>query len=210
MPLDSKSAMVVAGALMLHVYLDLCGFPTILRSDNGPEFTAELTRELNRLIGTVQIFGSAYHPQAQALVEGSHRPTEDVLRAFVQEFPTDWAAKLPMARWAWNTSAKQALAGLTPYEVVTGLPPRTPLSWLALPASEAVTADVYVQELLKGMEKVHELVRQAQERRAEQLQRRAVAGAIPRRLEVGEHVLVRRPPSAARGRLPKAAASPEV
>ena len=101
---------------------------------------------------------------------------------------------MPLARWAWNTSPKAALAGLTPYEVIVGFPPRTPLSWLTLPASEAVAAEHYVRELLEAMEKVHNLVRRAQDRREEELRRRAAVGPAPRRLEVGEHVLVRRPP----------------
>ena len=67
-PLESKEPSEVAGALYRHVYLDLCGFPLILRSDDGSEFVADVTRELNRLIGTTQVFGSAYHPRSQALV----------------------------------------------------------------------------------------------------------------------------------------------
>ena len=51
-PIVGKSAEVVAAAFYLHVVLDIAGFPTILRTDNGTEFTATLMRELNRLIGT--------------------------------------------------------------------------------------------------------------------------------------------------------------
>ena len=69
--------------------LHLAAFPLILRSDNGSEFTAELTRELNRLIGTEQVFSSPYHPQSLGLLEGSHRPMEEVLQAYVEEFPNN-------------------------------------------------------------------------------------------------------------------------
>ena len=87
-PLESKDPKEVAGALYRYVYLDLSGFPLILRSDNGSEFVPDVTRELNRLIGTAQVFGSAYHPRSQALVEGSHKPLEEVLQAYVEEYPT--------------------------------------------------------------------------------------------------------------------------
>ena len=50
--ISGKTPQAVAEALYKYVYLDLAGFPMILRSDNGSEFTAELTRDLNRLIGT--------------------------------------------------------------------------------------------------------------------------------------------------------------
>ena len=110
--LADKRPATVAQALYCQVYLVLAGFPVILRSDNGSEFVAELTMELNRLIGTTQVFGSAYHPRSQALIEGCHKPMEEVLQAYIDEYPNDWASKLPVARWAWNTSAKVSLAGI--------------------------------------------------------------------------------------------------
>ena len=154
-------------AMVYHGYLDLAGFPTILRSDNGPEFTADLTRELNRLIGATQIFGSAYHPRSQALIEGSHRPTEDVLTAFIKLTGEDWALRLPICRWAWNTTAKKSLGNLSPYQVVTAMRPRSPLaSYLAKSSAEQVTAEEHVKEVLEATKEIHDLVQKAQERRA--------------------------------------------
>ena len=51
-PLPNKKPNTVALKLFMRVYLDLSGYPLILRSDNGPEFTADVMKELNRLIGT--------------------------------------------------------------------------------------------------------------------------------------------------------------
>ena len=87
-PMESKDPKEVSGTLYRHVYLDLVGFPLILRSDNGSEFVADVTREINRLVGNAQVFGSAYHARSQALVEGSHKPLEEVLQAYVDEYPT--------------------------------------------------------------------------------------------------------------------------
>ena len=196
-PIPDKAARTVATALLRHVYLDLAGFPVLLRSDNGREFTAELTRELNEQLGTVQVFGSAYHPRSQALVEGSHKPTEAVLQAFVQERPETWAQQLPIARWAWNTTEKRSLNGMSPYQVVTGLVPRNPLASRLQrgTSSEWVSPVEYVNDLKKAMEDIYEEVKQAQERRAEETTARGEQGRIPRQLEVGEHVLLRRPPA---------------
>ena len=69
-----KTPQAVAEALYKYIYLDLAGFPMILRSDNGLDFTAELTRELNRLIGTEQVFSAPYHPRSFGIREGSHKP----------------------------------------------------------------------------------------------------------------------------------------
>ena len=121
----------MAEVLYKYVYLDLAGFPLILRSDNGSEFTAELTRELNQLIGIEQVFSSPYHPQSLGLLEGSHNPLEEILQAYVEEYPSNWASQLPIVRWAWNTSRKEPLGNMSPYQVITGMVPRSPLAKLA-------------------------------------------------------------------------------
>ena len=141
------------------------------------------------------MFGSAYHPQSQGLVEVMHKPLLEVLQAFCDEYPNDWDIRLPLARWAWNTTPKASLGGLTPYQVVTGLVPRSPLaSFMKLSNQEKVTAQEYVAELMKSLAKTNELVARAQERRAEESRKRGLSGRIPRELEVGETVLLRRPP----------------
>ena len=195
-PIVDKSAISVATALLYGVYLDLAGFPVILRSDNGKEFVAEVTRELNDLLGTTQIFGSAYHPRSQALVEGSHRPTEAVLQAFVQDHPETWAAKLPIARWAWNTTPKKSLGGMTPYQVVTGLVPRNPIAAMIESGTgrEVITPNEYVQNLISSLNDIYQNIMKAQEERAKEAEARGEAGRVARHLQEGEHVLLRRPP----------------
>ena len=65
--IPDKGAITVATAFLPGVYLDLRTpvFPVILRSDNGKEFVAGVTRELNSMMGTAQIFDTAYIPAAQ-------------------------------------------------------------------------------------------------------------------------------------------------
>ena len=92
-------------------------------------------------------------------------------------------------------SPKEALKGTSPYQVVTGLLPRSPLAtYLRKPNKEQITTEAYVKELMDATERTWELVRQAQEKRAEQTEVEARKGRIPRELEVGETVLLRRPP----------------
>ena len=101
-----------------------------------------------------------------------------------------------MARCAWNTSANTSLGGLTPYQVVTRLIPRSPLAnFLRLPAAEQVTAEDYVKELLTATQETHDLVKKAQARRQQELADGAARGRIKRHLDPGETVLLRRPPT---------------
>ena len=195
--IPDKSAITVATALLHGVYLDLAGFPIILRSDNGKEFVAEVTREMNNMLGTTQIFGTAYHPRSQALVESSHKPTEAVLQSFVEDHPDTWAAKLPIARWAWNTSPEKALNGMSPYQVVTGLTPRNPIATLVKRDSnrEIISPSAYAQDLVTSLTDIYKNVMKAQEERAKEAESRGEAGRVARQLQEGEHVLRRRPPA---------------
>lgn len=90
------------------------------------------------------MFGSLYHPRSQVLIEGSHKPTLEVVQSFVNKSPDDWATQLPLARWAWNTTNKESLYGVCPNTVVTGLIPRSPwTSYLKLPNKERVTGECF-------------------------------------------------------------------
>eukprot|EP00969_Alexandrium_andersonii_P192228 8490608-Alexandrium_andersonii.AAC.1 len=73
---------------------------------------------------------------------------------------------------------------MTPYQVATGLRPRTPLSALLSRAgAEAITAEACMKELMEASKGVYELVERAQGRRAEQARRRAGEGRQPRELQ---------------------------
>ena len=87
----------------------------------------------------------------------------------------------------------------SPYQVVTGLTPRNPLtSLMKLSSSERVTAQEYVDELMRATQEIYHSVQRAQERRAEETAERAGKGRVPAPLEVGQLVLLRRPPAIAR------------
>ena len=194
-PISGKSAETVAWALLQACYMDIAGFPVILRSDRGGEFTNELLRELNRLVGTTSVFGSSYHPRAQSLIEGSHKRLSEILAALVSENPEDWETKLCFIRWAWNTTPKTALSNYSPYEVITGLRPRTALASIMEDVNcEEIETKEYVEELRRSLTEIYDKVKKAQEVRAEEAQAHVQRGA--RELQVGEMVLLRRPPDA--------------
>ena len=88
---------------------------------------------------------------------------------------------------------------MSPYQVITGMVPRSPLaSWLRLPAKDRVTPQEYVDELLHATEQIYEIVRKAQQSRADENQAKAKKGHVPSPLSVGQLVLLRRPPAAVR------------
>src|SRR3979490_1875104 len=63
-------------------------------SDRRPQFVADFTRELYRLIGIKLATLTAYHPQTDGQTERVNQELEQFLRLFVNKRPDDWAGLL--------------------------------------------------------------------------------------------------------------------
>jgi hypothetical protein len=75
----------------------LHGLPTRILSDRGPQFTAEFTTELYRLLGINAAKTTAYHPHGDGQTERVNQELEKYLRLFTSERQDDWADLLSMA-----------------------------------------------------------------------------------------------------------------
>ncbi len=77
-------------------------------SDRGPQFISELWTKLNRLLGISASNTTAYHPQANGLVERMHRQLKASLKARLTG--PKWMDELPMIllgiRTAWLEDAE--------------------------------------------------------------------------------------------------------
>ena len=71
-------------------------------SDHGPQFTAEFTSEVYRLLGIEPAKTTAYHPQADGQTEWVNQELEQYLQLFVSERQNDWADLLSMAEFQYN------------------------------------------------------------------------------------------------------------
>ena len=70
------------------------GIPGDVTSDRGPQFTSELWTELNRLLGISASNTTAYHPQANSLVERMHWQLKASLKARLTG--PKWMDELPI------------------------------------------------------------------------------------------------------------------
>ena len=62
------------------------GAPTILQSDNGSEFTANIITELKQLWPDMKlVHGKPRHPQSQGSVERANGDTKDMLVAWLSD-----------------------------------------------------------------------------------------------------------------------------
>jgi len=53
-------------------------------SDQGPQFAAGLTKELNRMLGIKTKLSTAFHPQTDGQTEHMNQEVEQYLRFFVE------------------------------------------------------------------------------------------------------------------------------
>jgi len=68
----------------------LHGLPESVVSDRGPQFAAELMKELNRMLGIRTKLSTAFHPQTDGQTERMNQELEQYLRFFIEHRQKDW------------------------------------------------------------------------------------------------------------------------
>jgi len=71
-------------------------------SDRGPQFVAELTKELNRMLGIKKKLSTAFHSQMDGQTECMNQELEQYLWFFVDHRQKDWPEWLALAEFAVN------------------------------------------------------------------------------------------------------------
>ncbi|KAG3118558.1 hypothetical protein C6341_g27465 [Phytophthora cactorum] len=107
------------------------GVPERLLSDRGSNFTSNLARSLYETLGIKKLFGSAYHPQTQGLVERFNGSLMGMLRMYVSETQTDWDEYLPRVLFAYRTAYHEGM-GDTPFFSLYGHDPVQPIDLVFL------------------------------------------------------------------------------
>jgi len=62
----------------------LHGLPESIVSDRGPQFAAELTKKLNRMLGIKTKLSMVFHPQTDGQTERMNQELEQYLRFFIE------------------------------------------------------------------------------------------------------------------------------
>jgi hypothetical protein len=112
-PLTSKTATVVTGAMRRHVLPSLPRLPTKILSDNGPEFAA---KEFNSLLAEYSIdhvFTTPYKPSSNGIVERVNRTVLELLRNLRVEKSTAWDDEISRVTIFYNSSPHSEL-GMSP------------------------------------------------------------------------------------------------
>ena len=148
-PVPDMTAQTCARALLRH-WIARFGIPDEVTADRGRQFTSDLWSQLGELMGIKMNSTTAYHPQANGLVERLHRQ----LKASIMAHSTDrdWMDQLPMVmlgiRTAWRTEL-----GCSPAELVFGTALKVPglLVTEEVDRSQVLPSAEFVSDLFNHM-----------------------------------------------------------
>ena len=196
-PTKDSSQETAAHYLFHYVICDLAGYPVCLGSDGAWSFVTGVVQSLIKLFNVVHIIGSAYHPQSQGAVERPHREYNKICKSFMAEY-SDWDLVVSIFVWSIRTSTKLYNGTYTPYEIVTGMKPRSPidavLSMNVTP--ERISYDKYVTDLVRYLKEVHRHVDEQHVRVHDQQNKAKLRElGVGQSLAVGDYCLVQRPPT---------------
>ena len=95
------------------------GVPEHITSDRGPQFCSDVWAQLTRHLGYLHHLTTAYHTQANSMVERCHRQLKDALRACTAG--GDWSSHLLWVLLGLRAAPKEA-SGISSAEVAYGTP----------------------------------------------------------------------------------------
>ena len=148
-PVQDMTAQTCAKAL-LRSWVARFGLPQDITADRGRQFTSDLWKQMGTMMGVKLNNTTAYHPQANGLVERLHRQLKGSIMARSSE--SSWMDHLPMAllgiRTAWRTEL-----GCSPAELVYGTTLTVPGLLVGDKAQEGAEfpTSEFVQDLFRRM-----------------------------------------------------------
>ncbi|KAJ9543245.1 hypothetical protein OSB04_022952 [Centaurea solstitialis] len=134
----------------------LHGVPKSLTSDRDVKFVGHFWRTSWKRLGSRLHFSSAHHPQSDGQTEVTNRSLGNLLRSLVGNNPRQWDVILPQAEFAYNRSPHRS-TGRSPFFVVYGRNPFTPLDLAPLAATEHFCAEG--EERAEQIKSIHQQVR---------------------------------------------------
>lgn len=130
--------------------------PKTVTSDRDVKFVSHFWRTLWRKLGTQLQFSSSHHPQTDGQTEVVNRSLGNLLRSLVGDSPRQWDLTLPQAEFAYNRSQSRT-TGKSPFEVVYGFNPITPIELTPLPVEKQFSGNA--DEHAEHIKQVHSQVR---------------------------------------------------
>ena len=151
-------------------------------------FLSHFWRTLWGKIGTKLLFSTTCHPQTDGQTEVVNRTLSTLLRAVIKKNIKSWEECLPHVEFAYNR-AVHSTTGCSPFEIVYGFNPLTPLDLLPLP-NNSVFKHKDAQVKADFVKKMHEQVKAQIEKKMASYAKQANKGRKKVVFEPGDWVWV--------------------
>jgi len=171
--------------LFFREIVRLHGMPRTIVSDRDSKFLSYFWKTLWCKLGTKLLFSTTCHPQTDGQTEVVNRTLSTLLRAIIKKNIKSWEECLPHVEFAYNRSVHSATQ-FSPFEIVYGFNPLTPLDLSPLPEHEHTNLDG--QKRADFVKQIHEKARMNIERRTRQYVEQANKGRRKVVFEPGDWV----------------------
>jgi len=132
------------------------GVPQVITTDNGVQFTSDMTKIFLDLYDVYVKFTSTYHPESNGLTENRNKEIGKLLR-LLGERNKEWDEILPSALWALRTT-KNVVTNHSSFELVYGREDQQPFDIAARPtkspnkSSDEVLLEKFINHYLWTLE----------------------------------------------------------
>ena len=168
-------------------------------TDQGTQFMSECMQEVSRLLSIKGLTSTPYHPICNGLVERWNGTLKSMLKRLCQDQPKQWHRLINPVLFAYR-EVPQGSTGFSPFQLLYGRLVRGPGTILKELWTKEVTKEVnipevkssyeYVTELRERLEDSLKLAQEELEKSQKRYKRHYDRKAKPRRLEVGDRVLI--------------------
>ena len=133
------------------------------------------------------LFSTTCHPQTDGQTEVVNRTVVQLLRALISRNLKSWEDLLPYVEFAYNR-AVHSTTHISPFEIVYGFNPLTPIDLIPLPLNKLVSVDgSFKADLVKML---HKQIKERIEKQNAKVAERVNKGRIPMVFQPGEWVWV--------------------
>ena len=120
---DTMNAETFADLFINHVWRAR-GAPRILRTDHDRLFISKAWKAFCTRLRVDPRMTAPFEHQQLGGVERANQHVEQLLRAYVQQYPEQWSEFVAVVEHVYNATPRDRLGGLSPFETVYGWKPR--------------------------------------------------------------------------------------
>jgi len=195
-PIRAQTAKAVCEC-SLQVF-SMVGVASVVTSDQGSCFTAQLTALFLQELGCSPRFSCPLHPEGNSLVGRLNQSVKKMLHHVIKDRPKQWYKLLPYVLWCIRESRNETL-GYSPYQMVYGRLPSNPLNILVenwtgvdscLPATLGKSPTEFLEQLQLDLKTIHKLAGDHADREQRRYVTQYNARARDKHFQVGQQVIV--------------------